>query len=143
MQNIHNGHQGIVRCIQRISSAVWWPGVSSQIENYIKKCPVCLKMTPNPKEPLMSARLPQYPWQKIAADLCELKGKSYLVIVDNFSRYIEVQSLSSTTSANIISSLKSIFSRHGIPQTLISQWSSVYFKGNVPICKSIWVHTGH
>uniref|UniRef100_A0A1X7U2S2 Integrase zinc-binding domain-containing protein n=1 Tax=Amphimedon queenslandica TaxID=400682 RepID=A0A1X7U2S2_AMPQE len=39
LQKVHNGHQGIVRCRQRISSAVWWPGVSSQIENYIKKCP--------------------------------------------------------------------------------------------------------
>uniref|UniRef100_A0A1X7U3E4 Integrase catalytic domain-containing protein n=1 Tax=Amphimedon queenslandica TaxID=400682 RepID=A0A1X7U3E4_AMPQE len=48
------------------------------------------------------------------------KAKSYLVIVDYFSRYIEVQPLSSTTSASLISSRKSIFSRHGIPDTLMS-----------------------
>ena len=50
-----------------------------------------------------------------------------------FSRYmyIEVQSLTSTTSASIIRSLKSIFARHGIPMTMMSdngpQYSSQEF----------------
>ena len=34
--------------------------------------------------------------------LFELKGITYLLVIDYFSRYIEVQSLTSTTSASII-----------------------------------------
>ena len=42
-------------------------------------------------------------------------------MVDYYSRYVEVQTLSTTTSAIIIKALKATFSRHGIPTTLVSE----------------------
>ena len=54
----------------------------------------------------------------MAADLFQLKGADYLVIVDYFSRYPEVHKLTRTTSQNVINSLKTVFARHGIPETL-------------------------
>ena len=41
-------------------------------------------------------------------------------MIDYFSRYVEVTKLSTTTSASVISALKSNFARHGIPDLLIS-----------------------
>jgi len=76
-------------------------------------------MTP-PKEPLITAPLPSYPWERIAADLFELNGTTYLLVVDYYSRFIEVQRLHSTTSASVISHLKAIFARFGIPAEMIS-----------------------
>ena len=38
----------------------------------------------------------------------------------NYSRYIEVAKLNSTTSKGVVQHLRSIFSRHGIPETIIS-----------------------
>ncbi|XP_046357686.1 uncharacterized protein K02A2.6-like [Haliotis rufescens] len=56
----------------------------------------------------------------------------YLIVVDYFSRYAEIAKLSSTTSTSIINNLKSIFSRHGIPETVISdngpQYASAEFR---------------
>ena len=49
-----------------------------------------------------------------------LNGNSYLLVADYFSRYPEVVKLKSTTSSSIIENLKSIFSRHGIPETIVS-----------------------
>ena len=46
------------------------------------------------------------------------QGADYLVIVDYFSRYPEVHKLTTTTSQSIINSLKTVFARHGIPETL-------------------------
>ena len=46
---------------------------------------------------------------KVASDLFELKGTPHIVVVDYFSRYIEVMKLTTTTSAAIISALKAIF----------------------------------
>ena len=78
-----------------------------------------LRCTP-PVEPMTASELPDYPWQKVGADLFELEGIKYLLLVDYFSRFIEVVKLTSTTSTTIISVLKIIFSRYGIPERLIS-----------------------
>ena len=48
-------------------------------------------------------------------------GKSsYLIVVDYYSSYIEVARLSSTTSKSVVQHLRSIFSRHGIPEIILS-----------------------
>jgi len=102
------------------ASSVWWPGVSKQITDLVKRCPECTHdATPN-KEPLMPTSLPDHPWQKVGSDLFTLKGVNYLLVVDYFSWYPEVVQLKSTTSQSVITSLKSVFSRHGIPATLFS-----------------------
>jgi len=76
-------------------------------------------MTP-PKEPLITTPLPSYPWERIAADLFELNGSTYLLVVDYYSRFIEIQKLNSTTSGSVITHLKAIFARFGIPAEMIS-----------------------
>ncbi len=79
----------------------------------------------------MPTPLPTYPWQKVGSDLFTLKGETHLLLVDYFSRYPEVIRLTTTTSQAIVTALKSIFSRHGIPETVLSdngpQYSSQEF----------------
>ena len=120
LQKLHNGHQGMERCRLRALSSVWWPGLFSDIQQMIQRCPECLKRSTSHSEPMIPSKLPNYPWQKIATDLFELKGVTYLLVVDYFSRFPEVAKLTTTTSASVISALKNIFSRHGIPEVLIS-----------------------
>ena len=120
LEKIHVGHQGIQKCQLRANTAVWWPGMSKQITRLVKTCPECTKHSKPSREPLLSAPLPSYPWQKVGADLFYFKGKTYLVVVDYFSRYPEVLKLQDTTSKGLITALKPIFARHGIPEILIS-----------------------
>ena len=121
LQRIHSGHQGITKCSLRVTSAVWWPGVKWQLEDLIHKCPECSKTAQAPRQPLICTPLPQHPWEKVASDLFEMDGKTYLPVADYFSRCVKVQTLSTTTSASIIKALKAIFSRNGIPTTLVSE----------------------
>ena len=51
---------------------------------------------------------------------------TYILVVDYFSRYVEILKLSTTTSASIIVALKTIFSRHGIPETLVTDHGPQY-----------------
>ena len=62
-RKIHAGHQGIERCRARVNSSVWWPGVSQQIAQTVQECSECAKNATHHKEPLITSRLPQYPWQ--------------------------------------------------------------------------------
>ena len=105
LEKVHAGHQGIERCQLRVKYSVWWPGVTKQMTGMIQQCPVCAKEATPRKEPLMITPLPDYPWQVIGTVLFELKGVTYLLVVDYFSRYPEIAKLTSTTSLAMINVL--------------------------------------
>ena len=71
-------------------------------------------------EPLIPSELPERPWQKLGADLFTLKGKTYLLVVDYYSRYVEVANLSLTKSADIVVHLKSMFARQVVCEILVT-----------------------
>ena len=129
---LHEGHQGIVKCRNQARISVWWPGISKPLEQFIQKCPTCCKNFQIVTEPLITTKLPSRPWEKVASDLYELKGATYILVVDYFSRFIETQKFNSTTSSSIIVALKSIFACHGILDTVVTgnspQYSSNEFK---------------
>jgi len=120
LDKLHTGHQGIAKCRVRARESVWWPGISRQLEELVDNCPVCRKFGRNHVEQMITPGLPDFLWQKVASDLFEWKGKTYLLLVDYYSRYIEVSLLSSTISQSIIAHLKAIFSRHGIPEKMVT-----------------------
>ncbi len=61
LKKLHQGHQGIVRCRLRAQLSVWWPGISKQIADLVKRCPECTRDAIPNKEPLMPTSLPEYP----------------------------------------------------------------------------------
>jgi len=71
-------------------------------------------------EPLAPHPVPVYAYQKVGADIFTLHGKDYLLIVDYFSKFPEYVQLASKSADCAIQHLKDIFSRHGIPETLMA-----------------------
>ncbi|KAL5508926.1 hypothetical protein EMCRGX_G004190 [Ephydatia muelleri] len=57
-----------------------------------------------------ASKLPDYPWQKVGADLFELEGIKYLLLADCFSHYIEIVKLTSTTEPQFVSREMKMFS---------------------------------
>ena len=132
LDKLHSGHQGLTKCRERARQSVWWPGLSKQLEELIRNCPECSQDRFQHAEPLVPSTFPTLPWEIIATDLFQWKGHTYLLIVDYFSRYIEISKLTGETSAEVIRHMKSIFARHGIPQRVMSdngpQFASSLFK---------------
>ncbi len=116
---LHEGHIGISKSRARAQQSVWKLGLSSQIAKMVAQCETCLRHPPQHTEPMIPSPLPGLPWQKLGADLFFQKDKTYLLIIDYFSRYIEIEKIPSTTAKGVIQALKAIFSRHGVPKTLI------------------------
>lgn len=57
---------------------------------------------------------------KVGADIFELKGQSYLLLVDYLTKYPEVLNLPDKTAHTVIQRMKAVFARHGIPKELVS-----------------------
>ena len=64
--------------------------------------------------------MPFKAYEKIGADIFRLHGKDYLLVVDYFSKFPEYVQLASQSAGCVIQHLKDIFSRHGIPETLMA-----------------------
>ena len=121
LRSIHCSHLGIEKTKQRAREVIFWPGLNHDIELLIRSCETCGKVAnSNPKQPLISTPPPQFPWQIVGFDLCSSAGRDYLVTCDYYSRFIEIDYLSSTTSTAVITKLKAHFSRHGIPVKVCS-----------------------
>ena len=117
----HEGHPGIVSMKRRLRSKVWWPGIDKEVEKFCQTCHSCqLVGKPQPPEPMKSTELPQGPWQHISVDLMtpSLPSGHTLLVVDYYSRYLEVDFLNSTTTGKVIASLKKIFLIHGLPKEI-------------------------
>ncbi|KAF4525953.1 hypothetical protein B566_EDAN000744, partial [Ephemera danica] len=113
---LHEGHMGVVKTKLHARATVYWPGLSRDIEHIIQKCQICTCNNPIRKEPMILRKSATQPWHRICMDIAEYEGKYYLVMVDTYSRYIEVKKLDNLSSAEIIKACKGIYARHGIPQ---------------------------
>ena len=59
---IHGTHLEIVKCKQRAREALYWPGMSAQIEEKVKDCTTCHDYAPaQQKEPLIPSPISDLP----------------------------------------------------------------------------------
>ncbi|KAK3085724.1 hypothetical protein FSP39_007823 [Pinctada imbricata] len=121
IERIHDSHIGIQGCLRRARESVYWPNMNLDIEEYISRCGPCNMYTSEQqKEPMISHPIPTRPWQIIACDMFECQGKDYLITVDYYSDFSEVDRLESKTGKSIIGKLKPHIARHGIPDIVVS-----------------------
>ena len=121
LTRIHASHMGVESCLRKSRDTLFWPNMNSEIRDHVEKCSVCNEYSANQqKETLMTHDVPDRPWSKVAIDIFTFRQSDYLVTVDYYSDFWELDLLPDTTSAAIINCLKGHFSRHSIPDTLIS-----------------------
>ena len=121
LQKIHTSHLGIDGCLRRARECLFWPHMSYDIKQFIASCDICRTFeTSQQKETLMSHELPSRPWEKVGTDLFTWEGQEYLVLVDYYSNFWEVDLLPQTTSTAVINKLKAHFARYGSPTQLVS-----------------------
>ncbi|XP_065174678.1 uncharacterized protein K02A2.6-like [Sycon ciliatum] len=118
LARLHQGHQGITKCRRLARTSVWWPSLSSDIATLVQTCEECSRHRSQPPEPLLSTPLPEFPWQHLAADFFTIDGRNHLLVIDYYSRFIEVLDMPSLSTARTVSHFKSLFARHGIPDSL-------------------------
>ncbi|KFM57554.1 Transposon Ty3-I Gag-Pol polyprotein, partial [Stegodyphus mimosarum] len=133
LSKIHYGHLGVEKCKNKAREILYWPGMSKEIEDLVLNCPTCLSLQKaNCKEPMICKEIPNGPWEVLGTDLFYFQGRDYLIVIDYFSKYVEIGHLEDLSSVAVIKQLKSFFARHGIPKIVYSdngpQYSSKKFK---------------
>ena len=135
LRRIHDeGHLSLSKCRERLQSTIWWPGIATDLKKWIERCDFCqINRRKNRAEPMIPSDLPERPWMKIGIDLFEFQGNMFLVVIDYFSKWIEMPQLQNSTSSTVILHLKNIFSRFGLPTEIRSDGgrqftSSEFFK---------------
>ena len=125
-QRVHAGHLGINACLRRARDIIFWPGMSSELRQFVESCSVCATYSDQQSpEPVSMHDVCHRPWEKAGTDLFTIHGRNYLVTVDYYSKFFEVDYLPETTSDMVITKLKHHFARHGIPDVVVRWWSTV------------------
>jgi hypothetical protein len=98
-----------------------WPFLISPGGKPEKTSRVCDKFkSANPKQPLKPHEVPKLPFEKIAGHILDFGHVPYLVLVDYFSKWVELCPLKNKMAGSIINALQSVFSTHGLPRIFMA-----------------------
>ncbi|XP_033740319.1 uncharacterized protein K02A2.6-like [Pecten maximus] len=122
LNEIHNGHIGVVRMKAVARSYAWWPNIDCDIEQMCKSCTGCQSVKGAPHvAPLHPWNWPTKPWHRIHIDFAgPFLDAMYLIIVDAYSKWPEVVKMRTTKSEKTIDILRTVFSCNGIPTEIVS-----------------------
>ena len=126
----HEGHMGIDKTLNLLRETCWFPKMKELVTEFVNSCRPCLAASSTtPPTPLSPHLLPERPWQQLHADFKgPIANKYYLhVVIDQYSKYPEVDIVKSTSFAKLQPCLDRMFATHGIPDELISDNGSPYF----------------
>lgn len=130
---LHSEHPGESRMKALARSFVWWPGLDKEVEEMVKACSICqVTRKSAPLAPLHTWAWPKHSWQRLHLDFANFEGKDFLILVDSFSKWIEVFYMPTTTSRCTIEKLRNCFATFGLASTVVTdggpQFKSAEFK---------------
>ena len=122
LDELHEGHPGVVKMKSLARSMVWWPGIDIDLQEKVRKCKQCQINQKSPAlAPLHPWDWPKRPWARIHIDHAgPFQGKIFLVVVDAHSKWLEVVTVPTTSSQATIKVLRTIFATHGLPELIVS-----------------------
>jgi hypothetical protein len=132
---LHSAHFGISRMKSLARTYCWWYGMDKDIEDIVKNCAQCQAVKPDPAKVETHIWEPaKQPFERIHIDFAGpfRNGAYFLIIVDAYSKWMDVDIMRTTTTEATIKVLRRFFSNYGIPFYLVSdngpQFTSEAFK---------------
>ena len=92
------GHFGIERTTHLLEDRSYWPVIQTDIEQYVKQCPRCLRFKTLPERAELNLIVATHPWKLIQIDFLTIevpqhsktiKDVNILIVTDHFTRYAQ------------------------------------------------------
>ena len=116
---LYSSHMGIVKTKDRARTSFFWPNMNQEIEAYLSECHPCATFQEKqPKETLLNDPVSNVPRKSLVMDNFNFNGRHYLIVIDQFSKFIIVKPLKDLTSRITINLPLDIFSEHGFLATI-------------------------
>ncbi|CAF4212903.1 unnamed protein product, partial [Rotaria magnacalcarata] len=122
-------HAGRLKTLYRLSSRVYWPSMQKDVFTYIQSCLSCqqFKHSNAPTANPMQLHIISQPWHTIGVDIMgpfpptARQKRFLLVIVDYFTRWVELFAIKQTTATHTANTLiDEIICRYGAPVYILS-----------------------
>jgi transposase InsO family protein len=117
----HEGCPGRDSMLQQLRLDTWWPGQTKDVKDFVDTCDGCAaSVDRNQPAPMAVRETPEAAWQHCSADFKgPIGGQFYFhVLIDNYSRWPEVEIVKSTSFEKLRPALEGSFSLHGIPESI-------------------------
>ena len=127
IRTVHNalvGHRGIERTVQYLKAQGHeWAHMRKDVATFLRHCPTCQKMstTPAANNPAMFTTSARIPHELINIDTLEVGQEDHegyqhiLVIIDSFTRWVELYPLKTLTAEEAITAIIHYFCTYGTP----------------------------
>ncbi|XP_059051897.1 uncharacterized protein K02A2.6-like [Achroia grisella] len=96
---LHAPHAGMVQTKAYARGYVWWEDMDRQIENVVASCQQCQLVRNKPPKDPQSWIVSEKPWSRVHVDFAgPFQGKTFLVLVDSYSKWFEAEIVPSMNS---------------------------------------------
>ena len=113
LEAIHFNHLGIASCLRRARDVLFWPGMSTQVKDFISKYSTCNEYSyKQPKVPLLNHSIPTRPSSKLAIQFFVYNNVKYAILFDCFSDFWKVAKFNDTTHNQLLNFVNNNF--HGM-----------------------------
>jgi len=122
------GHEGVFKTYNRIKRDYYWTNMVLDVKYLVTTCHKCQIFKPqkfnNQTENIPTE--PGLPFTRVGLDIIgplpqTRKGNQYIIVlVDYLTKWVEAEATASIESDDVISFLTRVFSRHGIPEVIIT-----------------------
>ena len=142
IQRMHTGHMGVEKSKSRAQDLLFWPGMGKQIEATVEQCSIRQETQCQPQR---SPAVTQHTRKTMASGrnrpfhMEHSKRHRYC----RYSRYFELERLTSCTSAAVITKLKSALACHSIAETVISDNGPCYSSEEFRRFRRVGLHPHH
>ena len=122
LKMLHQSHPGMSKMKSLARCYVWWPRMDREIEACVKACEMCqVNQKAPPVVPLHPWLYPSRPWSRIHIDHAgPFMGKTFLLVIDAYTKWLDVHIMPSTSSSATIELLRKSFSTFGLPEVVVS-----------------------